>query len=105
MTLTAGKVVPPVPVPDTVTKALPLPVPLFPVPVQVTVNILLAVNAPVENVPDVPVPLPVPALQDVVFVDVQLIVDEPPEVTDVGFAVTLTAGKVVPFCPPLLQSG
>jgi hypothetical protein len=41
----------------------------------------------------VPIPLPTPALQEVVFVEVQFIVDESPFAIDEGVAVTVTVEK------------
>ncbi|MCX6754120.1 MAG: hypothetical protein NTV03_03650 [Candidatus Nomurabacteria bacterium] len=61
----------------TATKVFPLLFDPF-AQVQEIVNDLLFVRTPVLNDPVVPVPLPVPALQTVAFVDIQLITEDPP---------------------------
>lgn len=65
------------------------------VPVQVNVYVALLVRDPVLCEPDVAfVPDHAPeAVQEVAFVDVQLRVDEDPEVRELGFAVNWTVGS------------
>jgi hypothetical protein len=77
----------------TATKVFPLLLDPF-APVQEIVNDLLFVRAPVLKDPVVPVPLPVPALQTVAFVDIQLITEDSPAIIDAGEATAVTVGKL-----------
>ena len=65
-----------------------------PAPVQVNANAELAVNAPVDAVPEVAlVPLQLPdAVQDVAFVDDQVSVAAEPETTADGATASVTVG-------------
>jgi len=60
--------------------------------------LLLAVSAPVDWLPELALaPDHAPeATQEVAFVEDQLSIEEPPLVTDVGFAASDTAGAVPP---------
>ena len=79
-------------VPLTVTVADALAVP--PDPVQARLNVLVLVSAPVDWLPEVALlPDQAPeAVQEVAFVEDQVRVDDPPLVTDVGFAASDTVG-------------
>ena len=74
----------------TVADALAAP----PDPVQERLNVLVLVNAPVDWLPEIAlVPDQLPeAVQDAAFVEDQASVDDPPLVTDVGFAASDTVG-------------
>ncbi len=94
--VTGGGVTTP-PVTDTETASVALP----PAPVQYAAYVRDAVSAPVLNEPVVPVREVVPSetAQLVAPVEVQLIVADPPEETDVGEAVISTVGAGVERAP------
>jgi hypothetical protein len=77
---------------DTVTVADALCAP--PDPVQVRLKVLLLVSAPEDSLPEVALApdQPAEALHDVAFVEDQVSVEDPPLVTDVGFAAIDTVG-------------
>ena len=88
----------------TVTDAVALLLP--PVPVQDSVKLAVAVSAPVDLLPLVATaPLHAPeATHDVAFVELQLMVEEPPELTAVGDALNDTVGAGVGLEPPPPQA-
>jgi len=101
-TLTVG-ILPKLPSPVTVTTATPVPVPLS--PLHVIEYEVVFVKAPVLNVPEVPALSFVGILQEVAFLELHVMVDELPEETEEGVAVTVTAGKVkliLIFVPPFV---
>jgi len=81
--------------PTTVTVADALCAPLA--PEQVRLKVLLLVNAPEDSLPEVALApdQPPEAVQDVASVEDQESVDDPPLVTDVGFAASDTVGTSV----------
>jgi hypothetical protein len=93
---TGATAVPEVTVTDV--EALLLP----PAPVQDSVKFAVAVSAPVDLLPLVDtVPLQAPdATHDVAFVELQLMVEEPPEPMLVGDAFNETVGAAVALDPP-----
>jgi len=68
--------------------------------------LLLAVSAPVDWLPELALaPDHAPeATQEVAFVEDQLSIEEPPLVTDVGFAASDTLGAVVPVPSTLTRT-
>ena len=72
-------------------------------PVQVNVNVALAVRAPVLCEPEVAfVPDQAPeAVQELAFVEVQVSVDEDPDVREPGLAVSWTVGDGLVVAPKL----
>ena len=68
-----------------------------PAPVQLSMKVPTLVNAPVDWLPEVALaPDQAPeAVQDVALVEDQVSVEEPPLVTDVGFALIDTVGAGV----------
>ena len=75
---------------ETITDALAVP----PEPVQARLNWVVLVSAAVDSLPEVALApdQPPEAVQDVAFVEDQVSVDDPPLVTDVGFAARDTVG-------------
>jgi hypothetical protein len=67
---------------------------LPPIPAQVSVNVVAVVSAPVEALPLVPLlPLhPPEAVQEAAFVLPHVSVEAAPDITDVGFAVSVAVG-------------
>ena len=84
---------PGVPVTVTVVDALAVPV----VPVQERLNVRVLVSPPVEALPETALApdQPPEAVQEVALVEDQASVDDPPLVTDVGFAASDTVGSTV----------
>jgi hypothetical protein len=87
---------------DTVTVADALCAP--PNPVQVRLKVPLLVSTPEVSLPEVAFApdQPPEAVQDVAFVEDQISVDDPPLVTDVGFAASDTLGTGGIGVPPPL---